>query len=81
MAQQLPNPTSIHEDTGLILASLSGLKIWHRHELWCRSQTWLGFCVAVAMALVGGYSSDSTPSLGTSIYCRCSPKKIKKKKK
>ena len=32
------NPTNIHEDTSLILASLSGLRIWHCHELWCRSQ-------------------------------------------
>ena len=23
------------------LASLSGLRIWHCRELWCRSQTWL----------------------------------------
>ena len=26
------------------LASLSGLKIWRCHELWCRSQMWLGSC-------------------------------------
>ena len=30
---------------------------------------------------VVGYSSDSTPSLGTSICCRCGPRKGKKKKK
>ena len=24
------------------LASLSGLRIWHCHDLWCRSQMWLG---------------------------------------
>ena len=47
------------------LALLGGLGIWHCHELWCRSQTWLGSRVAVAEA--GGYSSDVTPSLGTSI--------------
>ena len=29
------------------LASLSGLKIWRCHELWCRSQTQLGSGVAV----------------------------------
>ena len=42
------------------LASLSGLRIQHCHELWLRPV---------------GYSSNSTPSLGTSISCRCSPKK------
>ena len=31
------------------LASLSGLRIWHCHELWCRLQTWLGSRVAVAV--------------------------------
>ena len=41
--------TSIHEDMGLILASLSGLRIWHCHELWCKSKMWLESCVAVAV--------------------------------
>ena len=31
------------------LASLSGLRIWHCHELWFRSQTRLGFGIAVAV--------------------------------
>ena len=30
------------------LASLSGLRMWHRRELWCRSQMWLRPGVAVA---------------------------------
>ena len=47
------------------LASLRGLGIWRGHEQCRRSQI----------------SSDSTPSLGTSICRRCSPKKQKKKKK
>ena len=34
---------------------------------------------AVAMAVASHCSSDSTPSLGTSIYRRCSPKKKNKK--
>ena len=34
----------------LSLASLSGLRIWHCHELWGRSQTQLGSGVAVAVA-------------------------------
>ena len=63
------------------LAPLSGWRIWYCHELWCRSQIQLGFCVAVAMVWAGSYSSNSTPSLGTSICHGCSPKNTKKKKK
>ena len=73
MAQQIKNPTSIHE-----AASLSGLSIRRCRELWCRPQTWLGSSVAVAVAAC---SSDSTPSPGTSMCRGCSPKKKKKKKK
>ena len=57
------------------LASLSGLRMQHCGELWCRSQTWLGSGVAVAVAQAGSYSSDLTPHLGTSICCGSSPKK------
>ena len=59
----------------LSLASLSGLKIRCCHELWCRSQTWLGSDVAVAVVYACSHSSNWTPSLGTSICCECSPKK------
>ena len=52
VAQQVKNPTSIHEDAGLILGSLSGLRIRRCRELWCRSQMQLGSCVAVAAAAV-----------------------------
>ena len=31
------------------LASLSELRIWHCCEQWCRSQTWLGSLIAVAV--------------------------------
>ena len=67
-------------------ASVSGLRIWHCHELWCGLQTWLRslVAVAVAVAVAGSCSSDSTPSLGTSICHKSSPrnrKKTKKKKK
>ena len=40
------------------LALLIGLRIWHCHELWCRSQRWLGslllwlWCRLVATALI-----------------------------
>ena len=67
MAQWLTNPTRNHKVAGLI----PGLAHWVKdrccHELWCRSQTRLGSCVAVAVAKAGGYNSDLTPSLGTSI--------------
>ena len=65
------------------LASLSGLKIWHCRELWHKSQMWRrsGVAVAVVKADSYSYSSDSIPSLGTSICHGCSPKKQKKSKK
>ena len=52
------------------LTSLSGLKILHCHELWCRLQTWLGSGVAVAVAVAGNYSSDWIPKKRTqhSVY-------------
>ena len=45
--------------------------------MWFRS----GVAVAVAVAKASGYSSNLTPSLGTSICRGCSPRKGKKKKK
>ena len=61
------------------LASLSGLRIRRGGELWCRSRKRLGSCIAVAVVQAGGYSSDWTPGLGTSICLRYSPKKTKDK--
>ena len=52
------------------LALLSGLRIQCCQELRCRSQMRLGSSVTVALAQAGGYSSDSTPSLGIS---KCAP--------
>ena len=69
MAQRLMNLTSIHEDAGLIQALFSGLRIPCCCALWCRSQTRLRSYVAVALVQAGGYSSNLTPSLGTSICC------------
>ena len=63
------------------LALLSGLRIWHCHELWCGLQTRLGSLVAVALAWAGGYGSNLTPSLGTFICLESSPKNGKKTKK
>ena len=41
----------------------------------------MAVAVAVAVAMASSYSSDSTPSLGTSICIRCGPKNTRKKKK
>ena len=61
MAQQLRNPTSIHEGVPIMAqqlrnptsihedTSLSGLRIQSCLELRCRSQTWLRSYLAVAM--------------------------------
>ena len=43
-------------------------------------QIQLGSDIDVAVASASGYSSDETPNLGTSMCCRCGPKKVKKKK-
>ena len=71
------NPTRNHEVPGLI----SGLAqwIWCCRELQCRLQMQLGSCVAVAVVQASSYSSDLTPSLGTSICHGCGPKKTRKK--
>ena len=58
------------------LASLSGSGIWRCHELWCRS--WLGCLIAVAVVQAGSCSSNTTPSLGTSICYKYGPKKQNK---
>ena len=75
------NLTSIHEDARLTLASFGGLRIQHCYVLWCRLQTQFGSHVAVAVVQANGYSFNSTPSLGSSICCKCGPKKTKTKTK
>ena len=50
MSQRVKNPTSVHQDVGSILASLSGLRIQRSCELRCRSQTQLGSGVAITVA-------------------------------
>ena len=78
MVQLIINVASVHEDVGSILGLAQGLRIQCCHELWCRSQTWLGSHVAVAGVQASSCSSDSTPSPGTPICHRCGPKKKKK---
>ena len=70
---------SDYEVAGSIPASLSGLRVWRCCELWCRSQTRHRSGIAVAVVQASNYSSDQTPSLGTSICHECGPKKTKKR--
>ena len=62
------------------LALLSGLSIRCCRERWCRSQKWLRSHIAVAVAWASSFSTNLTPSLGTSICWKCGPKNQKKKK-
>ena len=78
------NLASIHEDAGLIPSLAQRVKDPGCCELWCRWQTRLGSCVAMAVSQGSSYRSDQTPSLGTSIYHGYGPKntqKIKNKNK
>ena len=69
------SPVSIHEDA----ASIPDLLHWFRiRELWCRSQTQLGSCVAVAVA--GSCSSDLTTSLGIPYAAGVAQNKTNKQK-
>ena len=74
------NPTSIHEDVGLI----PGLAQWviDHGELWCRLQTRLRSHVAVAVVFrLAAVAPISYPGLGSSICRECDPKKQKSQKK
>ena len=50
VAQQVKNPTSVHEDGGSIPGLLSGLRLQHGHKPWSRLQMGLGSGVALSMA-------------------------------
>ena len=50
MAQWLTNPTRNHEVAGSVPALAQWVRIQRCRELWCRSQTRLGSCIAAALA-------------------------------
>ena len=62
------------------LASLSGLRIWGCHELWCSLQMRLRSGVAVALTQAGCNSSNQTPSLGIPMCRGYGLQQTKKKK-
>ena len=62
------------------LALLCGFMTQHCRKLRCTLQMKLGSGVAIAMAVAGSCSSDSTPSLGIATCRRYGCKKKKKKK-
>ena len=75
------NLTSIHETQVWSLASLGELRILHCHEWWCRSQMWLGSCIAGAGAKARSYSSDLTCKPRNLHMLQVRPQKDKKTKK
>ena len=77
MAQWVRNPTSIHKDVGLILASLSGLRIQHCCRLWCRWQH--GLDLALLWLWLAATAPIQLLAWATSICHRCSPKMKTKK--
>ena len=52
------NLTSNHEVAGSALALLSGLRIWHCHELWYRLKTRLGSDIAETVEKAGSCGSS-----------------------
>ena len=78
MAQRIENPTSIHGDVDLIPGLAQWVKgIQYCHKMQGRSQMRLRSSIAVVTVETGSCSSDSTPSLGTSVCCGCGCKKQK----
>ena len=81
MAQQVKDLTLSVRMRAPFLASLSGSRIRRCRELQCRLKMQVGSGISVAVAQVYSCSSHSSPSLGTSMCCRCGHRKKRKKKK
>ena len=70
------------------LASFSGLRIWRCRERWCRSQMWLGSCIAVAIvyrpaatALIRPLAWELPYAAGAALKSKKKRKKERKRKK
>ena len=70
VAQQVKNPTSIHDDAGWICSLVLWVKDLPLPRTASRSQRQLRSVVAVAVAEACSCGSNSTPSLGNSKRCR-----------
>ena len=62
------------------LALLHGLRIWRCHELWCRSQMWLGSGIAVALVHMPAATTPIRPLAWEPLYVAGAALKSKKKK-
>ena len=84
VAQWLMNPIGIMRLQVRSLASLSGLRIWHCCELWCRLQSRLGSDVAVAvfrpLAWEPPYAAGAAQEIATITTTTKKDKRQKKKK-
>ena len=63
------------------LASLSGLRIWHCHELWYRSQIRLGSGIAVAVVVVEVSATPPIRPQPGNLHIATPPKKEEDQKK
>ena len=75
------NLTSDREDAGLSPGTAQWVKDLACRELWCGGgRHGSDLALLWLRCRPGGYSTVSTPNLGTSICCKRGPKKTKKKK-
>ena len=58
------------------LALISGLRIWHCHELWCRSQTQLSSSMAAAVAPLGPLAWEPPYATDAAVKRKKAQKKV-----